>query len=142
MDDEAKKFVEQTLQRTAAKRARAAQLAAEYPDAICLVKEQPHVTGRPWYGCAVHRSARNTGKWQVSFFDSDGFAYDFSEPTYEAAIYEALKECTTVDMTRLDRAIQEPDFMAGVIWSMLPDDKKWTTRLADVREEERARRCR
>jgi hypothetical protein len=127
-------YIRDVQRKIAQRNKRAESLAAEYPGAICLRKDQPDIDGRPWIGAAVHRSARTAGRWQVSFFDLDGFSYDFSESTYTAAIDEALKVCCEiVDMGLLDSVVMTPRFMGGVIWSLLPDDKKWKTRLADVR---------
>jgi hypothetical protein len=127
-------YIRDIRRKIAERKYRAEALAAAYPGAICLRCDQPGNDDRPWIGAAVHRSARTAGRWQVSFFDLDGFSYDFSESTYTAAIDEALKVCCEiVDMGLLDSVVMTPRFMGGVIWSLLSDDKKWTTRLADVR---------
>jgi hypothetical protein len=127
--------IQRILAKAEARKARAAELAAQHPGAIVL-RCDPKNDTRPWLGAAIHPSTRTAGRWQVSCFDADGFAYDYSEPTYEAAIYEALTGgYVNVDMTLLDRTAKTAQFMGGVIWSMLPDAKKWTTRLADVRAE-------
>jgi hypothetical protein len=121
--------------KTAEREACAAELATQHPGAIVL-RSIPRNDTRPWLGAAIHPSSRTAGRWQVSCFDADGFAYDYSEPTYQAAIYSALQAgYDTVDMGLLDSVISTAQFMAGVVWSMLPDDKKWTTRIADIRAE-------
>jgi len=35
----------------------------------------------------------------------------------------------------LDLCVLEARFMAGVIWSMLPDAQKWTSRRADIQKK-------
>jgi len=120
-------------EKTALRKIKSAELAARYPGAIVLRKDNQDNEARPWMGAIIHPSSRTAGRWQVSLFDLDGFAYDYSEPTYEQAIDQALMEgYTEIDMELLDRVGETARFMGGVIWSMLPDDKKWTTRLVDV----------
>ena len=114
----------------------AEQLASSYPDVIILRKDQPENEYRTWYASVVHPSSRTKGRWQVSVFDDDGFCYDHSEKSYVDAIYSALQTgCVNVDMDLLERVGETPRFMAGVIWSQLPDDQKWSTRVADIREK-------
>lgn len=94
--------------------------------AIVLRKDDPGNASRPWVGAIIHPSPRTEGRFQVSIFDLDGFVYDYSEPTYERAIYQAYTEgFRTVDMDLLEREGEKPRFMAGCVWSMLPDAEKW-----------------
>jgi hypothetical protein len=107
-----------------------------YPRGIVLRNDNPNNDTRPWTGAAIAPSTWKAGRWQVTIFDQDGFAYDYSEATYADAIFQALNEgYRQPDMELLDTVGGTTRFMAGVIWSMLPEDKKWSTRLADVRAE-------
>lgn len=111
----------------------AQELATQYPETIILRKDQPDNEARPWVGAIIHPSSRASGRWQISTFDLDGFAYDYSEASYEQAIYQCLTEgFRDVDMGLLDQYGETPRFMAGVLWSMLPDDKKWVMKPSEM----------
>jgi hypothetical protein len=135
MDAKTREEIIEIRKRQQEKKELALSLSCLYSDAIVLRKEQPGNESRPWVGAIIHPSSRTLGRWQISIFDLDGFAYDYSEKTYQDAIYQALTEgFRTVEMDLLDNIGETARFMAGVIWSQLPDDKKWTTRISDIRE--------
>lgn len=112
----------------------ASQLSEQYPSVIVLMKRNP---GRPNHGCIIHPSTRYPDRYQVSTFDNDGFAYDYSESSYRAAITQALLEgFRTVDMEILDTLCLTPRFMCGVLWSMQSEEHKWNSHPSDFLPKE------
>lgn len=128
--------IREILQRQAARRRLAEQWAQEYAGCIVLRHDDSSNSARPWSGAVIHPSTRNPGRWQVTIFDADGFAYDYSEPTQSDAIFEAMRSGhDTIDMGLLDRVGETPRFMAGVLWSQLPDSVKWRSSPREIQRE-------
>jgi hypothetical protein len=113
-------FVRNGQAMIAEKKRVAAELAAQYQEVIILRRDSQE------QGVVIAPSTRTPGWYQVTTFDSRGFFSDYSKSTYTEAIYCAYTEgFRTVDMDMLERIGETPEFMAGCIWSMLPDEKKW-----------------
>jgi hypothetical protein len=131
---EFEQMMKETREKAVAKRQRAEELSAEYPDGVIVLrKDQPETVHRPWVGAIIHPSPKDTGRYQVSIFDDDGFSMDYSEASYRDAIYQAITEgYRAVDMDLLDRVGETPRFMAGCLWSMLPDNEKWSANITEI----------
>lgn len=56
---------------------------------IVLIKQQPEVSRRPWYGAVIHPSTKGR-KFQVTHFDLDGFSSDYSVESIRDGISELV----------------------------------------------------
>lgn len=66
---------------------------AKYGEAtpLVLVKQQPEVAKRPWYGAVIHPSTKG-GAFQVTHFDLDGFSSDFSVKSIREGVDELVPQ--------------------------------------------------
>lgn len=119
-------------------KADSARLMNDYQDQnpgmpLVLRKDQPEIDKRPWVGAVIAPSTKTPGRWQVTFFDSAGFSSDFSETSQTAAVWEVYRDgFRAPDPTLLDEVASTPQFQAGNEWTMLPDEKRMTTRIVDI----------
>lgn len=103
----------------------------DYP--IVLIKDQPEVERRPWYGVIIAPSSKESGEWQATTFDQQGFSGDFSEKSKGAVYWEVFNQGMRRPDPELLESVSKTDlFQAGNKWSMLPDKEKWETSIQEV----------
>lgn len=100
---------------------------------IVLIKDQPEVERRPWYGAVIAPSAKYPGEWQATYFDQDGFSGDITEKTRGAAYWEIFYQgINRPDPDLLESASDTDRFTAGVMFTMLPQEERDKTSIAEI----------
>jgi hypothetical protein len=103
----------------------------EYP--IVLIKEQPEVERRPWYGAIIAPSSKHSGEWQATYFDQRGFSGDFQTKTEGGAFWDVYSQGMTKPAPELLEEVSQTDiFQAGNMFTMLPQEERDNTSIEEI----------
>jgi hypothetical protein len=87
-------------------------------------------------GAIITQSNHVIGEWQVTYFDKQGFSGHHNEKTKAEAYWDTYNQGMTRPDPDLFESMSATDlFNAGVVWSQMPDDKRFQTSIEQVRQE-------